>query len=514
MILHDNVNRSQYEIARSASIHDTPPPQNLPEPDALLSAYLQVPDDLKITETKPQIEKRIYICSPSVTKVPFKKSRRTNRRKKHNSIRYKKTLKNQKLTTRHHYLTHEWWDEVNPFPITDAEDVFRKTLWTTSHNAYPLSVIAEGTNMSKASVRVMDSHLESQGFMKIKKQTAEYHYADGRVIKTKKKIHNYRTLTSKGRELREAIRKKAQHGIPIPKELDIGIVIITNSRWQRVPKLKKQLTANERQNLKESVKEKLGTPSSFNKLKHLCQAKRVNSNGEKIEDPEDYHSFLNARLDQILAREEQLKPELMTIFKLSGFEPEIPTMPTWLRKEVNKRPIKELIANLKWHEKKKKKKWRCRSFLASFVSVMQDGIPIGWMRKRAEEYQAAIRGDTRVDGIDSQAVVEMIIELQKKTGMIASKHDLHGLLCYGAIHLKSFLKVVLFKSNRTPISNWVGYVHFLAKKSPIELSNMYKSEEQIQAKHEAEDDLLRGDRNQRHASDWDKLLGDLEEGDE
>jgi len=42
---------------------------------------------------------------------------------------------------------------------------------------------------------------------------------------------------------------------------------------------------------------------------------------------------------------------------------------------------------------------------------------------------------------------------------------------------------------------------------------MYKSEAQIQAKREAEEDLLRGARNQRIASDWDKLLGDLEDED-
>ena len=54
---------------------------------------------------------------------------------------------------------------------------------------------------------------------------------------------------------------------------------------------------------------------------------------------------------------------------------------------------------------------------------------------------------------------------------------------------------------------------FLAQKSLVELGNMYKSEEQIQEKLEAEDALLRGAKNQRIASDWDKLLGDLEEGD-
>jgi len=72
---------------------------------------------------------------------------------------------------------------------------------------------------------------------------------------------------------------------------------------------------------------------------------------------------------------------------------------------------------------------------------------------------------------------------------------------------------VLFKSKRGAIKNWIGYAHFLAKKSLVELSNMYKSEEQIQEKREAEEALLRGAKNQRIASDWDKLLGDLEDCD-
>jgi len=267
---------------------------------------------------------------------------------------------------------------------------------------------------------------------------------------------------------------------------------------------------------------------------NYCQANRDASADEKLfenketiefSEDKDYHKFLEAKLDQLLA-EEELKPEITTIFGMSGFESHLSTLPSWLKKEINSRPIKELVANLKWHEKKRKKGYRIKDFWASFVWRMKLGKdPISWMKKRANEYQAAISGlkpngtetyakeNNVLVGIDSRAVVEQIIELQKKTGMLASKRDLHGLLCHGASHLKSFLKVVLFKSKRTPLRNWIGYTHFLAKKSLVELSNMYKSEEQIQAKHEAEEDLLRGVKNQRIASDWDKLLGDLEDED-
>ena len=271
------------------------------------------------------------------------------------------------------------------------------------------------------------------------------------------------------------------------------------------------------------------------KGKDFCQANRETSTDEKIfenketiefAEDKDYHKFLEAKLDKLLAEEEPLKPEITTIFGMSGFDSHLSTLTSWLKKEINSRPIKELVANLKWHEKKRKKGYRIRNFWASFVWRMKLGKdPISWMTKRANEYHAAIssvkpngtetyaKENNALVGIDSRAVVEQIIELQKKTGMLASKRDLHGLLCHGASHLKSFLKVVLFKSKRTPLRSWIGYTHFLAKKSLVELSNMYKSEEQIQAKREAEEDLLRGARNQRIASDWDKLLGDLEDED-
>jgi hypothetical protein len=271
------------------------------------------------------------------------------------------------------------------------------------------------------------------------------------------------------------------------------------------------------------------------KGKGFCQASRIDSTDEKIfenketvefAEDKDYHKFLEEKLDKLLAEEEPLKPEITTIFGMSGFESQLSTLTSWLKKEINSKPVKELVANLKWHEKKRKKGYRIKDFWASFVWRMKLGKdPVSWMTKRANEYQAAIsglkpngtetyaKGNSLMLGIDSRAVVEQIIELQKKTGMLVSKRDLHGLLCHGASHLSSFLKVVLFKSKRGAIKNWIGYAHFLAKKSLVELSNMYKSEEQIQAKHEAEEALLRGAKNQRIASDWDKLLGDLEDED-
>jgi hypothetical protein len=298
-------------------------------------------------------------------------------------------------------------------------------------------------------------------------------------------------------------------------------------------KRKKELEAIVKKLFKDSNQTALRKDSSIEE--DFCQANRDNSAEEKIfegretiefAEDKDYHKFLEAKLDQLLAEEEPLKPEIKTIFGMSGFGSHISTIASWLKKEINSRPVKELVANLKWHEKKRKKGYRIKNFWASFVWRMKLGKdPVSWMTKRANDYQAAISGlkpngtetyakeNNLMLGIDSRAVVEQIIELQKKTGMQASKRDLHGLLCHGASHLSSFLKVVLFKAKRGAIKNWIGYAHFLAKKSLVELSNMYKSEDQIQAKRDAEEALIRGAKNLRIVSDWQKLLGDLEEND-
>ena len=467
MILHDRPNTAQYKTVQPVSIHDTPPPENLPETDALLSAYLQVPSDLKLTETNPPIEERVYIRAPSVTKVPFKKSRRTNRKQ------YKKPWRAKKLPTAWKYLAKKpAWEK-----LSKDDQMKLKVGWPNRYFCLSYDELAKTWGCTKRHAKRKIKQWEQEGTIEV---FHEYRVRNGKL--TKLSLRNYCVFTEhKGKK-------------------DIA-------------KLVKFL----------GVDPKMSPPKDLPIGKDFCQVdSQVISTDEKIiegesnlelEEPEAYHSFLEARFDELLANEEQLKPEVSTILAMSGFESEIPTLAPWLKKEINTRPIKQLVANLRWHELKRKAGYRIRNFWGSFVWVMKNGIPIAWMKKRANEYEAAIKGDTRVDGIDSQSVVEMIVEIQKRTGQKASKRDLHGLLCHGAIHLRAFLKIVRFKLNRVPIRNWIGYVHFLAKKSLVDLSDMYKSEEQIQAKCEADDALLRGARNHRHASDWDKLLSDLEEED-
>ena len=466
MIVHDRPNTAQYKTVQPVSIHDTPTPETLPEPDALLSAYLQVPNDLKLTETNTPIEESVYIRAPSITAAHFKKSRRTSRKQ------YKKYWRPKKIPIAWKYLAKQHaWEK-----LSKDEQMKLKLGWPNRYFCLSYAEIAATLECTKRHAKRKIKKWEKEGTIEV---IHECRVRNGKL--TKLSLRNYCVFTE-------------------------------NKGKKEITALVKFLGVNP----------KMSPPKDYTSYSSFAKPNWASSSDKKkveveenleFENPEDYHKFLDERFSETLDKEAPLKPEFVTILEMSGFGSELRNMASWLRKEVNTRPIKELIANLKWHEKKKKKKWRCRSFWASFVWVMKNGIPIGWMKKRAEEYQAAIKGDTRVDGIDSQAVVEMIIEIQKKTGMVASKRDLHGMLCHGAIHLRIFFKVVLFNSKRTHISNWVGYVHFLAKKSIAQLSDMYKSEEQIQAKRKADDALLQVARNQRHASDWDKLLGDLEEGD-
>lgn len=443
--------------------------QNLPQlntENVFSNGYLQVPSNLRLTEINPPIEERVYVRAPSVTKVPFKKSRRTNRKQSKKPWRFKNTPKAWQ-----HLAKMPGWEK-----LSKDDQMKLKVGWPDRHFCLSYKEISSTFDCSKRHAKRKISQWEMEGELKVEQ---EYLERRGKLTKIHKR--NFCVFTDQGKkhiaELVEFLH--ADSKMSPRKDLPKG---------KNFCQVDSQVISTERK--------------SFLAEENL-----------EFENPADYHKFLDESFNKLLDKETPLKPEFITILEMSGFGYELRNMASWLRKEVNTRPIKELIANLKWHEKKKKKKWRCRSFWASFVWVMKNGIPIGWMKKRAEEYHAAIRGDTRVDGIDSQAVVEMIIELQKKTGIIASKRDLHGLLCHGAIHLKSFLKIVLFKSNRTPIRNWIGNVHFLAKKSTIELSNMYKSEEQIQAKREADDSLLRGARNHSNVAAWEKVIADFEEED-
>jgi hypothetical protein len=169
-----------------------------------------------------------------------------------------------------------------------------------------------------------------------------------------------------------------------------------------------------------------------------------------------------------------LNPEIATMFDMFDFAKELPSMSDELKKKVNEKPIKQIAGFLKWLKMKFKKNWKCRSFLASFRWLMNNGIPKPWLKKRSEEYLSALTGEHTMDGLDSQTVVEQILELQKKTGLEVTERDLRQLLSYGAIHLTTYLKIVDFKSNVTPIENWISYTHFLAKHSIQELAKMYQ----------------------------------------
>ena len=100
------------------------------------------------------------------------------------------------------------------------------------------------------------------------------------------------------------------------------------------------------------------------------------------------------------------------------------------------------------------------------------------MKKRTEDYFDAITNKKSLGGVDSDDVVEYMLEMEKRTEQKITKKELHGLLTkHGAQHLGAALKFTIFKSNRVKIRDWVGFLHFVTKKSIIEMLNMYKFEE-------------------------------------
>lgn len=260
--------------------------------------------------------------------------------------------------------------------------------------------------------------------------------------------------------------------------------------------------------------EKTAPRKDSNKLEKFCQDKPGFSNDKEVFEgsEKEYQKHLEERLAEMEAEQETLKPAVATIFELHGFKPHLSTLCPYLKKKINKTSLKQIVKVLKFIEKKVKNGFRLRSFWAFFRHALEKKLKC-WLTKRADDYKKAIQKETTMEGVDSQIVVEQIIKLQERTGTIASKKDLRGLLGFGASHLSAFLKVVSFKLNITPISNWIGYAYFLSKKSVTDLASMYKSEKRIQAEKEKEDAFLQSQRNQREACSWDRVLRDFEEGD-
>jgi DNA-binding MarR family transcriptional regulator len=460
LIVHDHPNTAQYKTVQTASIHDTPPPEKPPNPLELLDGYLQVPNDLKLTETKPPVEQSLYLHSPFTTTAPFRKSRRTSRKQAREVLKWKAKEAKQDWK----YLAQQPGWQL----LSKDEKFLLMLAWPDRHFCLSYEEIADTLSLSIDAAK-----------RQIKK------WVEKKKLKKKK---NY--LKRHGKQT--GIHKRNHYTCTKQQKKEIAKLV----------------------NLLFSDTEKTAPRKDSNKLEKYCQDKSATSNDKKVFEGSEkaYQNHLEERLAELEAEQEPLKPVISTIFELYGFKSHLATLCPHLRKKINEISLKRVVKVLKFIEKKVKNGFRLRSFWAFFRHALEKNLKC-WLTKRADEYLEAIKDKSKMKGVDSQAVVEMITKIQEKTGMVASKRDLHGMLCYGAIYLKAYLKVVLFKSNLVPIRNWVGYAHFLAKKPIVELSNMYKSEEQMQSDLEAEDAVLRGVRNQRHASDWGKLIGDLEDGD-
>jgi DNA-binding Lrp family transcriptional regulator len=252
------------------------------------------------------------------------------------------------------------------------------------------------------------------------------------------------------------------------------------------------LTELGRKKLEELVREffpeengKMLPRKDLTKVRKDCQDKNeLSTEKEKFEGTEkEYHEFLEKRFAEIVAEKESLNPAVTTLFDAHGFKSHFSTLCPHFLKKLNEASLKQLVKALKLVEKKVKKGFRIRNFWAFFRYVLENKTNC-WLTKRANDYKQAIEKKTKLEGVDSQTVVEQIIKLQERTGQEAKGEELRGLLCFGASHLSALLKVVNFKLNITPVKNWIGYVFFLAKKPIMELANVYKSEKRIQAEKE------------------------------
>lgn len=245
----------------------------------------------------------------------------------------------------------------------------------------------------------------------------------------------------------------------------------------------------------------------------LCQDTATSSEEKSLHrNPEAYHAFLETRLDEMTANEVQLKQEIISILELFGFEKEIPDMSNDLKKEINESPITKVCEFISFIREKVSKKFRLKNFCGFLRSMLRAGKkPVSWMTKKANHFMEAIAGKASMEGVDSSAVVDAIKHLQKHTGRKLKRQELISLLHYGVQNLLAALKLTVFKAKRLNLRNWVGFVHSVAKKSIIAISNMYKSEEALRQERAKEDVELARQNNMDDKSAWDNFFANCDE---
>nr|VFK43193.1 MAG: hypothetical protein BECKSD772F_GA0070984_11393 [Candidatus Kentron sp. SD]VFK48808.1 MAG: hypothetical protein BECKSD772E_GA0070983_11433 [Candidatus Kentron sp. SD]VFK80624.1 MAG: hypothetical protein BECKSD772D_GA0070982_11343 [Candidatus Kentron sp. SD] len=480
MSIHNKLFSSQDTLLRTASIHDTPSEKDAPDPIAIDHVSLHDIEELeadKVYEPNPEVLRSASIKDDldiaDQVEAIFQAHERSEEKRRRRQ--FGKANKSKQQRRRDAKKSRQKQLELSKKSS--------KNKWRAKTLRMDWKYLAQQPGWKNLSRRDKEQLMI---FYPARHETCSYEeIATHLGISRNSAVSRIRTWT-KNEDLEkrnEYLRNRVGRGKRVGELSSIHArnhYQLTKKRKQEFEEIIKKLCS------KKDEKGGFDTRKDSSKEENFCQADlsdRDLSTEEKkgfTLEGKDYHKYLEEQLLKLESKQEGISKEKATIFELYNLQTRAyQEFAPWLKKLINKLPIKLLIRLLKWIGAKLIKGYRIKHFGKFFWWLLKNKIPVPWLKKRTEDYFSAITNKTTLGGVDSDAVIEHILEMEKRTAQKITKKELHGLLTqHGVQHLRASLKFTVFRSNhlKFKLRNWVNFVYFVAKKPIIEILKMFKSD--------------------------------------
>ena len=392
--------------------------------------------------------------------------------------RYDKLNSGNKLATLEFFKSNPHYHE-----LSDFHKIFAEMFWTRRFCNHSAKELAEDLGLTKQNIQILLSLLEATEGTKPERK---FRTIKGRQTKIQQRTH--KPLAKKGKKLMKAIVNFAWKGIPIPKKLDLGIVMVNG-----IPKLESCLSPCDKRKLgvfeekddtekvkefveKITVKEILdpqdrllllrstnkknmpGQPAACSSLSFekevICSVwhPALFDSGTLSTQTLAKNQFVSiAKAQQRLEtpefkRRKALKQEYDSfktcarrrIFEMFGLVRQYDeNMHIGIWRAMEKEPVEKIAKALKHMKKKHQKGYRFKNFVGFFTHLMKHPEKLGYHDFKAEIYRDAIDGKTTAEasrllsGHDPAQFVALAKEMESKTGEILPIKTLNRMIRSG-----------------------------------------------------------------------------------
>ena len=381
-----------------------------------LSNESQVLEDEDSLETKHEIKMKEIIA---------KTEKRDKKGKKKSSWKSRGPLSTD------HYIYTQKFFQANPFynKLTEQEKIFHRIFWTTRYCRHTERELAKNLEKNQTDIHVLLCLLESEGFIKIKRQ-----FNTGK-NGNKRRTRGHISLTRKGERYLKGIINKSIYGIAIPEAVDSDIVVVGGvfklKRFLR-PCDKKRMGVKTKKSLnKDVIKEYIEKANvkevleSHNKVL-LCNTIMPGKSA-------DFSLLLLNKKTNLLFKNVSKPPtpkkipktfeyfqksKTRMLFAAFDLAQEYDQMGRCLLEKIEELPKKKLLKALKRIRKKQLKGFRVKNFPGFFTHYVFTDELKSFQDHKLENFELAIKGErvARIEeGIDSANFVEMVQEIEKMT---------------------------------------------------------------------------------------------------